>query len=135
MPANTLTGADGTILAIADGDLPDPRARVVVVHGYAEHLGRYDEFVARLEGRNFECHRFDLRGHGHSGGVRGHVARFDDYVADLRLVVEHVRKDRPLFVVGHSLGGLISLEYVRRHPDGCRGLAVSSPFLRPGFEV
>jgi lysophospholipase len=135
----TLTASDGVTLAIDDRKLPAPRARLVIVHGYAEHFGRYDEFVERLEPHDFECHRFDLRGHGHSAGVAGHVARFEEYLDDLRLFVEHVRAlagdDRPLFLIGHSLGGLIALEYIRRHRGAWRGLVVSSPFLRPGFEV
>jgi alpha-beta hydrolase superfamily lysophospholipase len=136
MPPGTITTTDGIPLAVDDRTLPAPRARVVVVHGYAEHLGRYDEFVSRLEARNFECHRYDLRGHGHSGGIPAHVARFDEYVDDLRLVIDRVRSaDRPFFVVGHSLGGLIALETIRRLPQSCDGLAVSSPFLRTGFEV
>lgn len=139
MPLGTITAADGVTLAVDDRTLPAPRARVVIVHGYAEHLGRYDEFVSRLEARNFECHRFDLRGHGHSGGIAAHVARFDEYVDDLGLVIERVRSavgvDRPFFVVGHSLGGLIALETIRRRPESCDGLVVSSPFLRRGFEV
>lgn len=135
----SITAADGVALAVDDRTLPAPRARVIIVHGYAEHLGRYDEFVSRLEARNFECHRFDLRGHGHSGGIAAHVARFKDYIDDLELIVERVRRaatdDRPLFIVGHSLGGLISLVFVRSHRPGVAALAVASPFLRPGFEI
>jgi len=139
MPLGTITAGDGVKLAVDDRTLADPRARVVVVHGYAEHLGRYDEFVSRLEARNFECHRFDLRGHGRSGGIAAHVARFDEYVDDLRAVIDRARSAEgdggAFFVVGHSLGGLIALETIRRRPESCDGLAVSSPFLRRGFEV
>ena len=139
MALRTITAPDGVALNVDDRTLPAPRARVVIVHGYAEHLGRYDEFVSRLEARNFECHRFDLRGHGHSGGIAAHVTRFKDYIDDLELIVERVRAastdDRPLFIVGHSLGGLIALVFVRSKRPGVAALAVGSPFLRPGFEI
>lgn len=134
-----IASLDGTTLAVADGTLPSPRAHVVIVHGYAEHSGRYDELVRILEENDFAAHRFDLRGHGHSGGVRAHIGRFDEYIDDMRAVLGHVNERRhdtsPLFVLGHSLGGLISLEYCRRSPEAIRGVVVSSPFLHPAFEV
>lgn len=134
-----IASLDGTTLAVADGTLPSPRAHVVIVHGYAEHSGRYDELVRTLEENDFAAHRFDLRGHGHSGGVRAHIGRFDEYIDDMRAVLGHVNEHRPdtspLFVLGHSLGGLISLEYCRRSPEAMHGVVVSSPFLHPAFEV
>jgi alpha-beta hydrolase superfamily lysophospholipase len=141
----SIQARDGISLNVADHELDEPRARIVIVHGYAEHLGRYDELVGRLAARGFECHLFDLRGHGHSGGVPAHVARFDDYIDDLGRVLEHVRdraashddatSPRPLLLLGHSLGGLIALAFVRAQPAVFEALAVTSPFLRPGFEV
>ena len=122
-------------LAIEHHTLPAPLARVVVVHGYAEHRGRYAELVARLEERGLECHLFDLRGHGESAGARGHVRRFREYVDDLHRVANEVPRDLPLFLLGHSLGGLISLAYVRAHPETFAAMAVSSPFLGPAFPV
>lgn len=131
-----LTTHDGVSLAVDSHELPAPRARVIVVHGYAEHRGRYAELTARLMAAGFECHLFDLRGHGGSGGALGHVERFDDYLDDLALVVQHVRRDAtPLFLVAHSLGGLIALTYVRRANARVDALAVSSPYLRPAFRV
>lgn len=133
----TLTARDGTALVIESRELPSPRARIVVVHGYAEHRGRYVALASQLFDAGFACHLFDLRGHGESGGAPAHVERFDDYVDDLALVVDRVRAESapvPLFLVGHSLGGLIALMYVLRR-DGIDGVAVSSPFLQPAFEV
>jgi alpha-beta hydrolase superfamily lysophospholipase len=137
--ATTLTSRDGLAIAAADDTLEGARARVVIVHGYAEHMGRYAGLVRDLTAAGFECHLFDLRGHGSSGGERGHVARYDDYLDDLALVLAHVRETAarplPLLVVAHSLGGLIALSYVRREGHGIDALAVSSPFLRPGFAL
>lgn len=132
---------------------PTPRARVVLVHGYAEHSGRYAWMTAALGAAGYECHLFDLRGHGRSEGPRGHVARFADYLDDLDRVIQQgvaVGRDGigspravgpvdasrlPLFAVAHSLGGLIALEYVRLRRDVFDVLATSSPFLAPAFKL
>jgi alpha-beta hydrolase superfamily lysophospholipase len=139
---------DGLRLAAEHYRVLNRRARVVVVHGYAEHLRRYEKFVAALAQAGYECHLFDLRGHGRSEGVRGHVARFEDYRHDLELFVEQtIQPDsardaasgserlEPLFLVAHSLGGLIALDFVLHRPAPFRALAVSSPFLSPAFKL
>lgn len=112
-----------------------PRARVVIVHGYAEHRRRYDRIVQPLVGRRFECITADLRGHGDSAGQRGHVSRFDDYLDDLQRIVATVATNAPRYLVGHSLGGLIALRYVLERATDVQALAVSSPYLRSAFEV
>jgi alpha-beta hydrolase superfamily lysophospholipase len=131
--------ADGIALAVYDENVPSPRARIVIVHGYAEYSGRYNEVVRDLAASNFECHLFDLRGHGHSGGVPAHVSRFGLYVEDTRAAVERVQSlasaPAPLIIVAHSLGGLIALELVRQYPKICDAIAVSSPFLGPAFHI
>lgn len=127
------------MLTIAHRRLPAPRARVVIVHGYAEHHARYAEIVERLEAENIECVRFDLRGHGTSEGSRAYVARFEDYLDDLDRVLATIdrpgNRTTPLFLFGHSLGGLITLEYVRTRRDACDAFAVSSPYLAPAFRI
>jgi alpha-beta hydrolase superfamily lysophospholipase len=121
--------------------LPDeePAAALVVVHGYGEHGGRYQHLADAMVPRGYAVHVFDLRGHGRSPGVRGHVERFSDYVGDARLFVDAVAAERaaeagrpapPLFLLGHSLGGLIATSCAEAHPDGLAGLILSSPFLR-----
>jgi acylglycerol lipase len=138
MSVERIRTRDGLSLVVEHHDVPDARARVVVVHGYAEHRGRYLHVVEMLEAAGFACHLFDLRGHGESEGSRGHVARFEDYLDDLDRVVETVRLrggTTPLFLLAHSLGSLIALSYVRAHPGIFDAIAVSSPFLGPAFEV
>lgn len=126
---------DGLSLVVEHHPLPESRARLVIVHGYAEHRGRYAALIARLEERGIECHSFDLRGHGESEGPRAHVPRFGDYLDDLTRVIATVPTGVPLFLLGHSLGGLIALAYVRARPEVFAGVAVSSPFLGPAFAV
>lgn len=117
---------------------------MVIVHGYAEHMGRYAALGAALDEAGYECHLLDLRGHGRSAGVRGYVPHFADYLDDLELFLARVEEVGggpgqgeavPRFLFGHSLGGLIALGFVLRRPDAFRALAVASPFLHPAIEV
>jgi alpha-beta hydrolase superfamily lysophospholipase len=93
----------------------DPRAIVVVVHGWKAHSGMYEWPAQQLVREGFAVHAADLRGHGKSDGERYHVDAFDDYVTDLRNLVALVRSREgarvPLFVLGHSAGGVIGCLY------------------------
>ncbi len=88
------------------------RATMLIVHGLAEHCGRWDHVAEFFAGTGYDVHGFDLRGHGESGGARVDVDRFDDYVADVAEIVAMVRNDElPLVIYGHSMGGLIVTLY------------------------
>jgi len=109
-----------------------PHAAVLVVHGLAEHSGRYAATAAALADAGFAVHAVDYRGHGRSEGGRVHVDRIEDYVADVRAALEEVRRRppaRPLFILGHSQGGLIALKLALEDPGAIDGLVVTSPFL------
>ncbi len=111
---------------------PSPRRGLVLVHGYGEHSGRYDHVGAWFAERGAAVHAYDHQGHGLSQGPRCHVRRFDDFLDDLEVVVERAREeagDRPLFVVGHSMGGLIVCAWARERRPQLRGLVVSAPAL------
>ena len=106
--------------------LPDgmPRADVAIVHGYAEHSGRYAHVAAYLVDRGYAVSAFDLRGHGKSEGPRVLVRSFNEYLDDLDAFLARVRAragSRPLFLLGHSMGGGVAAlaEVTRRPPiDG-----------------
>lgn len=116
-----------------------PRARVVLVHGYGEYAGRYATLVEELPAAGYELHLFDLRGHGESGGERGHVGDVASYRDDLARFAAHAlaaEPGPPAVLLGHSLGGLIVLSFAlhaARHPFAA--LVASSPFLQPAFSV
>jgi alpha-beta hydrolase superfamily lysophospholipase len=92
-----------------------------VVHGYAEHSGRYEALGSWFAARGIAVHGYDQRGHGRSGGSRCHVRRFEEYLDDLDGFLEIVRGDHPelpVTLVGHSMGGLIAMAYlVDRRPS------------------
>ena len=116
---------DGTPLLLRHWPVArgEPWAAMLIVHGLAEHCGRYEHVGARLADAGIDTHAFDLRGFGGSGGARASVDRWSQLHDDLeeRLVgVRSIAPARPLVLFGHSLGGLISLGYVldgRARPD------------------
>jgi acylglycerol lipase len=109
-----------------------PRGAVFIVHGLAEHSGRYGATAAALVDAGFAVHAVDYRGHGRSEGRRVHVDSLDEYVADVREGVASVgprHPGRPVFLLGHSQGGLIVLKLALDDPAGLAGIVVTSPFL------
>ena len=114
------------------------RAVVVLVHGNSEHMGRYAHVVEALAARGFTVFNHDHRGHGKSAGVRGDVEDFGFFVSDLRKLVELARAhspNLPIFMVAHSLGGLIALTYTLEHESTLSGLVLMSPALEFGADV
>lgn len=110
------------------------RALVAIVHGIGEHSGRYGYLVERLTDSGFAVAALDNRGHGRSAGQRGHIDSWADYREDVRLFLRYVHATfptAPLFLYGHSLGGLIVSDYVLFYPEGIAGLIVSGHPLRP----
>lgn len=108
------------------------RAVVINVHGLGDHSGLYPTVVEHFTARGLAVYSPDLRGNGRSAGPRAYIERWDEFSEDLRLFVELVEKaapDRPIFLLGNSLGGLIVLEYALDHPDRIRGVIAASPPL------
>ncbi len=88
---------------------------LLLVHGYAEHSGRYEEMATWFAGRGCVVHAYDQRGHGRSQGPRCHVDRFDQFLDDLGLVLDAVRSEHPelpITLIGHSMGGLVTLAFL-----------------------
>lgn len=114
------------------------RARVLVVHGFAEHSGRYGHVLEGLATRDLDAWALDLRGYGRSDGGRGCVRAFDDYLDDVDALLKAAAPDRattPVFLLGHSMGALVSTRFVQEQPSGIRGLVLSSPFFRVKMPV
>lgn len=114
------------------------RAAVVITHGQGDHGGRYMYTADQIVREGFSVWAADLRGHGKSGGQRGHVENFDDYLADTRRVIEKAKEDNPQvkpFLLGHSLGGLIVLDYAEKIGSSISGVIASAPLLRLKMQV
>jgi alpha-beta hydrolase superfamily lysophospholipase len=108
----------------------DARAALVLLHGLAEHSGRYAELTGRLVDRGLAVYALDHRGHGRSAGPRANVGRFDWLVADAVARIERARAEqpgRPLVLLGHSMGGAVALATALARPDLVGALALSAP--------
>lgn len=151
MPASTptVTTRDGRLIA-RDGlrlatrwvQPEGARATLLVHHGFAEHMGRYGNLVQALTDAGLGVFLYDARGHGASGGRRGHVDAFGDYIADLRQVIDHVTAEdgRAPFLLGHSQGGLVVTAALLERPLPVAGVALSNPALAasvavPGWKI
>jgi len=125
----------GGVSLFRRGWVPEaPERLVVLVHGFAEHSGRYEELGAWFADRGCAVHAFDLRGHGRSHGRRNHVDRFDDFLDDTGRFLSLARaehEDLPAFLVGHSMGGLIATAFVCERAPDLVALVTSGAALAP----
>lgn len=114
-----------------------PRAVVCLVHGLGEHASRYAHVAEALSREGFVLFGFDLRGHGRSGGARGHISSDRDYLMDIDLLLERARARYPalpLFLYGHSLGGILVLYYGLKRKPALKGVIATGPGLRTALE-
>ncbi|CAN5812471.1 alpha/beta hydrolase [soil metagenome] len=132
--ASTFTAVDGTHLYYRSLRPAKERAVLVLVHGLGEHSGRYERLSRTLADAGVAVFAFDLRGHGRSPGKRGHVSAFGDFTSDLESFRQVVRREvseaSPIFLFGHSLGGLISIRHLQQYPRvEWAGIILSAPAL------
>ncbi|RPH45067.1 MAG: alpha/beta hydrolase [Burkholderiales bacterium] len=135
MSPSSFRTADGVELAGLTLRPTGPaKAAVAMVHGFGEHVGRYAGLHRALLGAGCAIAAADLRGFGRSPGLRGHIDGWDDYRADAAAIVAQaaaLAPDRPLFLFGHSMGGLIVLDHALHRPEGLAGVIASGPALVP----
>ena len=115
--------------------LPEGEAKAVllVVHGLAEHSGRYENLVHYFLPRGYAMYAIDHLGHGRSEGTRMYVERFTEYTDTLvlfRKMVRNWHKKKPVFLVGHSMGGLIGALYLLDHQGDLAGAVLSGPAVK-----
>lgn len=129
--------ADNLKLYWVSATPPEPRAHLALVHGYAEHIGRYAHVIDHFAGLGYAVHGFDVRGHGKSEGRRGHVRHFDDYMDDLARYLERVKiaaSGKKVMLLGHSHGGLLAASYALTQPTDVAGMVLTSPFFGLAFK-
>src|SRR5512146_284065 len=123
----------------AKGWEPDkaPKAVVALVHGHGEHIGRFAHVGEAFSNAGYALMGFDLRGHGRSGGPRGHTPSIEAYMQDIDLLLEHVHArypGLPTFLYGHSLGGILVLNYGLRRKPKLNGVIATSSGLHTALE-
>ncbi|HEY52101.1 MAG TPA: alpha/beta hydrolase [Caldilineae bacterium] len=132
-----ITANDGLSLFLRtwEPDEKEPQAILVLVHGLAEHAGRYHHVVKVFLQHGYVIYGHDHRGFGRSGGRRGDFEHFDQVLADLDQVVKLARSQHPGLPLGmfaHSMGGTIGVQYLTHHPDQFRAAILSAPGFGPG---
>jgi alpha-beta hydrolase superfamily lysophospholipase len=137
---STFVASDGENIAIQDWPLePGQTARgmVLIVHGLAEHAGRYDALARRLNDWGFAVRGYDQYGHGESSGLRGGLPSNNRFLDDLADVMDSTRArlepDTPLILLGHSMGGLVAARFVSLSLRPVEGLVLSSPAFDAGL--
>jgi alpha-beta hydrolase superfamily lysophospholipase len=136
-----MQNSDGRLTVGTDTEIyyqcwePDtaPRGLIVVVHGMAEHGGRYDRFATAAVQHGYAVAALDQPGHGRSSGSNAHVARFDDFQRALQAFHKELAarfSGIPHFLLGHSLGGLISATYLLQHQAEFAGCVLSGPAIK-----
>lgn len=118
----------------------DAKGIVLTVHGSGEHIGRYKHVAKWLNENNISMFGGDLPGLGRAAGIRGHIEQFDDYLKKIREWHNYIKQNwpnTPIFILGHSLGGLIVLRYLQELEDKSefKGAIVSSPAVSIGIEA
>jgi acylglycerol lipase len=114
-----------------------PKALLSLIHGLGEHTGRYLHVGKSMTDAGYALVGFDLRGHGKSGGARGHFPSLNTVMQDMRQFSKFLVQrypDIPHFLYGHSLGGLLSLAYALQYPAGLNGVIVTGAALRSSLQ-
>jgi len=113
-------------------DYGKPKAVLALIHGLGEHTGRYAHVGNALTGSGYSLIGFDLRGHGKSGGTRGHFPSLDTVLQDIRQFFQQItlhHPETPQCLYGHSLGGLLALTYVLQYGAELTGVIATAPGL------
>ena len=110
----------------------DIKGSIIIIHGLGEHSGRYDNVVNSLLPQGFAIYGFDQIGHGKSEGKREFVHQYEDFSGTLTIYKNKVKSwqpGKPLFLLGHSMGGLIAAEYLIDHSKDFTGAIISAPLI------
>lgn len=116
----------------------DVRGVLLIVHGLGEHSGRYQNVVDHFVPLGYAIHGLDHLGHGKSEGEREVIDRFEDFTDNLRQFYRMVvdwQPGKPIFLLGHSMGGAIVSDYLLEHQDDFKGAIISAPAVKVGESI
>ena len=139
---STFIAGDGSNLIVQEWPLSSSvpkRGMVIIVHGLGEHAGRYNHVAAKLNEWGFAVRGYDQCGHGESEGLRGSLPSDNRLLDDLADMVDSTRAQAPpglpLFLLGHSMGGLVVARFISLNMRQVDGVILSSPALDPGLNA
>ncbi|KIL38801.1 hypothetical protein SD70_24275 [Gordoniibacillus kamchatkensis] len=127
-------GFNGAELFYRKVSKPEAAAKgaIIAVHGHGDHSGGLQNICDKLAENGYIVYAFDMRGHGRSPGIRGFIRTWDEYIGDLHAFREMAAADAPglpLFIVAHSLGGVVVLDYAMQRGQGVSGLLLIAPAI------
>jgi alpha-beta hydrolase superfamily lysophospholipase len=117
--------------------MPQPKAVVCLVHGHGEHTSRYAHVAEAFGKQGYILFGADLRGHGRSGGIRGHVNSIEDFMQDIDVLLAQARlhyPGLPIILYGHSIGGVLVLCYGLLRKPNIKGVIATSSALHTVVE-
>jgi len=111
----------------------EPKAVLLIVHGLGEHCGRYMNVVNHFVPKGYAVYGLDHPGHGKSKGTRVFINSFNDFISNVKLFFDKIKEWQPqkkVFLVGHSMGGLITAVYLLKHQTELGGAVISAPAVK-----
>lgn len=135
------TAADGQKLYCQAWIPEEYKAGVLILHGLAEHSGRYAHVAEALNAAGYAVYTFDGRGHGKSaegGKPQGYVESYEPYFKDIDALLKKAQgnvEDKPFFLIGHSMGGALAADYTIRYQPQLSGVLLSGAAVKPGDDV
>lgn len=134
---STLKTSDGLALYTRDWLIEKPKAAMVLVHGFGEHINRYNHVADFFNKNGFSVFGYDRRGHGQSEGKRGHTPSHDAIVDEIALVIEKAKSELPnlpVVLYGHSQGGHLVLFHLIKKVPNIDVAVVTGPWIQLGFQ-
>jgi alpha-beta hydrolase superfamily lysophospholipase len=132
-----ITAQDGINLYTKQWIPPQYKAVILLIHGFGEHINRYDHVANFFNQNGFAVVGMDTRGHGQSEGQRGHAPSFDTFMNDIALFIGETEKQFkgiPTFLYGHSMGGNLVLNYTIRRTPKVQGVVATGPWIQTAFK-
>ena len=111
---------------------------VIIVHGISEHSGRYEHVAKHLTDAGYHVYALDHRGHGQSDGERIHVDNNTQFITDLKQYHAQIKENHPnatIFMLGHSMGSVISLQFILTYPNAVDAIIVTGTATDVGSDV
>ena len=133
----TIPASDGINLFIRDYSLQNSNEVILIIHGLGEHSGRYLKLIQDFNDKNISVFTIDIRGHGKSGGKRGHSPFYKQLMNDIQCFIEHVTNktsNQKYFLYGHSMGGNLVINYSLQKNIKIDGIIATSPCIQPAIE-
>jgi alpha-beta hydrolase superfamily lysophospholipase len=131
-----MTSFDGLKLYTHAWIPPQYKAVICLIHGYAEHIHRYDHLAEYFNKNEYAVVGMDSRGYGKSEGKRGHTPNFEAFMSDIAQFIGETEKqypNKPIFLYGHSMGGNLVLNYVLRKKPKLAGVIATGPWIQTAF--